>query len=158
VSSAIIMPAAIRKTLMVRATPEKAFQVFTAGFGDWWPKTHYLGSSPLKTAVIEPGVGGRWYSLHEDGAEILWGDVLAWEPPARLLLAWRITSEWAYDPNLLTEVEVRFTAIGENQTRVDFEHRGLERFGDSDAADRTRVSMDGGWGMILESFQAAANA
>jgi uncharacterized protein YndB with AHSA1/START domain len=107
--------------------------------------------------VIEPGVGGRWYGLHEDGAENLWGDVLAWEPPARLLLAWRISGQWAYDPELLTEVEVRFTAVGEDQTRVDFEHRGLERFGDSDAARQTRLSMDGGWGSILESFQAATN-
>ena len=156
-TSTTIRPAAIRKTFTVRATPEKAFRVFTAGFDGWWPKTHYIGSSPLKTAVIEPGVGGRWYGLHEDGAENLWGDVLAWEPPARLLLAWRITGQWVYDPDLLTEVEVRFTAAGEARTRVDFEHRGLERFGDSDAARQTRLSMDGGWGSILESFQAAAN-
>jgi uncharacterized protein YndB with AHSA1/START domain len=158
VSQTTIKPAAIRKVLTVRATPERAFAIFTAGFDSWWPKTHYIGSSPLKTAVIEPGVGGRWYGLHEDGAENLWGDVLVWDPPARLLLAWRITGEWAYDPNLLTEVEVRFTAIGESETRVDFEHRGLERLGDGDAAERTRLSMDGGWSSILESFQAAAGA
>jgi len=158
VSQTTIQPAAIRKTFTVRATPERAFQVFTTGFDSWWPKTHYIGSSPLKAAVLEPGVGGRWYGLHEDGSENLWGDVLAWEPPGRLLLAWRITGDWSYDPDLLTEVEVRFTALGEDLTRVDFEHRGLERFGDSDGANRTRASMDGGWGAILESFKTVASA
>ena len=138
----------------MRAPPEKAFAVFTDGFGGWWPKSHYIGDSPLTTAVIEPGVGGRWYGRHEDGHESLWGDVLAWEPPARLLLAWRISGEWVYDPQLLTEVDVRFTAVGDGQTRVDFEHRGLERFGDSEAARKTLTSMDGGWGLILDSFRA----
>lgn len=156
-SSATIKPAAIRKTFTVRATPERAFQVFTSVFDRWWPKTHYIGASPLKAAVLEPGVGGRWYGQHEDGSETLWGDVLAWEPPSRLLLAWRITGAWGYDPNLLTEVEVGFTAISETETRVDFEHRGLEHFGDTDAARTTRASMDGGWSAILESFKAVAN-
>ena len=155
--SQTITPAAIAKTLTVRATPEKAFAIFTDGFDRWWPKTHSIGDSPLKKAVLEPGVGGRWYGLHEDGGEGLWGDVLVWEPPTRLVLAWRITHQWGYDPNLLTEVEVRFTALPSGETRVDFEHRGLERFGDSDAAAQTRVSMDGGWGSILDGFKAVAD-
>ena len=152
--SQTIAPAAIKKTLTVRATPEKAFAIFTEGH--WWPKTHSIGPSPLKTAVIEPRVGGRWYGRLEDGSDALWGDVLAWEPPTRLVLAWRITAEWAYDPSLLTEIEVRFTALGDGETRVDFEHRGLERFGASEAAINARTSMDGGWGLILDSFKAAA--
>ena len=156
--SQTITPAAIRKSFTVRATPEKAFAVFTAGFDRWWPKTHSIGDSPLKTAVLEPGVGGRWYGLLEDGSENPWGEVLAWEPPTHLLLAWRISHEWGYDPNLLTEVEVRFTPLGDGETRVDFEHRGLERFGASDAASQTRTAMDGGWGMILDSFKAVADA
>jgi uncharacterized protein YndB with AHSA1/START domain len=151
--SQTITPAAIRKTLTVSATPEKAFEIFTAGFGTWWPKTHYLGSSPLVSAVIERGVGGRWYGVHENGDENPWGEVLAWDPPGHLVLAWRISKEWGYDPNLHTEVDVSFTADGEGRTRVDFEHRGLERFGDSEAANRTRASMDGGWSLILESFK-----
>jgi uncharacterized protein YndB with AHSA1/START domain len=151
--SQTITPAAIRKTLTIKATPEKAFQVFTAGFDRWWPKTHHIGASPLKTAMLESGVGGRWYGLHEDGSQSEWGDVLAWDPPNRLLLAWRITHEWGYDPNLLTEVEVRFTAVSDGETRVDFEHRGLERFGDSEAAKTVLTSMDGGWSAILDSFK-----
>ena len=156
--SQTITPAAIRKTLTVRATPEKAFQVFTAGLDRWWPRTHSIGASPLKTAIIEPGVGGRWYGLHEDGTENLWGDVLAWDPPRHLRLAWRITGEWTYDPSLLTEVDLTFTDLGQGETRVDFEHRGLERLGDGEGADRTRASMDGGWSLILDSFKAVADA
>src|SRR5258708_7056056 len=114
------------------ARGRQAWRVFGGGLDRWWPKPLYMGDSPLKTAVVGPGVGGRWYGLHEDGGERLWGEVLAWEPPTRLLLAWRISAEWAYDPNLLTEVEVRFTALPSGETRVDFEHRGLERLGDSD--------------------------
>jgi uncharacterized protein YndB with AHSA1/START domain len=151
-----IQPAAIRKSFTVRATPEKTFAVFTDGFDRWWPKSHTIGSSPLKRAVLEPGVGGRWYGLAEDGTENEWGDVLAWEPPHRLLLAWRINGQWTHDPNLHTEVEVRFTALDGGETRVDFEHRDLERLGTGPAVEQTRASMDGGWGGILEGFKAVA--
>src|ERR1700744_1523257 len=128
--SLTIRPAPIRKSLTVRATPQRAFEVFTAGFDRWWPKAHHIGASPLQKAVIEPGVGGRWYGLHEDGSEGLWGNVLVWDPPARLVLAWRITAEWRYDPALLTTVEVRFVPVGAAETRVELEHRDLEAFGD----------------------------
>ena len=156
--SLTITPAAIRKSLTVRATPEKAFRVFTNGFDTWWPRTHYIGASPLKAAILEAGAGGRWYSLHEDGSQQDWGDVLVWEPPHRLVLAWRIDHSFGYDPDLLTEVEIRFADAGDGRTRVDFEHRNLERFGDTEAARQTRTSMDGGWGMILGLFQQAAEA
>ncbi len=153
-----ITPAAIKKTFSVRATPEKAFQVFTEGFDRWWPRTHSVGDAPLKRATLEPRVGGRWYSLTEDGVEHEWGDVLAWEPPLRILLAWRLTAEFTFDPSLLTEVEVRFTALGDGETRVDLEHRGLERFGSSSQANRARSGMDEGWGVILEAYKTLASA
>lgn len=156
--SQTITPAAIRKSSTVHATPEKAFEVFTAGFHRWWPKSHSIGEAPLKMATIEPRVGGRWFSLTEDGVEHDWGEVLAWEPPSRLLLAWRLNGEFVYDPDLLTEVEVRFVAAGDGHTRVDFEHRGLERFGDSLEANAIRFGMDEGWELILDNFRAAANA
>jgi len=156
--SQTITPATIRKSFTVRATPEKAFQVFTDGFDRWWPRSHSIGDAPLKTATIEPQAGGRWYSLTEDGVEHDWGDVLAWEPPARLLLAWRLNGEFAYDPDLLTEVEVRFAPVAGGETRVDFEHRGLERLGSGAGADRIRTGMDQGWALILDSFQATVAA
>ena len=151
-----ITPAAIRRSLLVRATPERAFEVFTAGMDRWWPRQHTIGKSPLKRAVVEPFVGGRWYGEGEDGSQDEWGDVLVWDPPARLVLAWRINADWVCDPNLLTEVDLRFTPSGDGQTQVEFEHRNLERFGDSDAAVRTRGMMEGGWGSILEGFKASA--
>ncbi|MBS0333892.1 MAG: SRPBCC family protein [Proteobacteria bacterium] len=152
--SQTIKPAAIRKSFTVRAGREKAFEVFTKGFDRWWPRSHYIGPSPLREAVLEPGVGGRWFSRHEDGSEQMWGEVLVWDPPAHLVLAWRISHEWGYDPDLLTEVYVNFVEVGAGETRIDFEHRHLERFGDSEAADRTRAGMTSGWALILESFKA----
>lgn len=151
--SQTIQPAAIRKTLTVRATTQKAFSVFTEGFDRWWPRSHTIAKSPLKRAVIEPRQGGRWYGLAEDGTEADWGDVLAWEPPERLLLAWRINGQWTYDPKLLTEIEVRFTALDGGETRVDFEHRGLERMGEGAEATRAAMESPSGWGGLLEGFK-----
>jgi uncharacterized protein YndB with AHSA1/START domain len=149
-----IKPAPIRKILSLRATQQRAFDVFTGSIDRWWPKTHHIGASPLQKVVIEPSVGGRWYGLHEDGSQSPWGDVLAWDPPNRVVLAWRITADWKYDANLLTTIEVRFIALDSGETRVEFEHRDLERLGDSEAANHTRESMDGGWGQILENYTA----
>jgi len=154
--TATITPAPIRKMLEVRASPEKAFQAFTAGIDRWWPKSHTIGKAPLHKVVIEPRVGGRWYGLDVEGGEDDWGDVLAWEPPGRLVLAWRISGRWVCDPAVHTEVEVRFTDLGDGRCRVDFEHRDLQNLGEG-AAEAAR-SMDSGWGTILGLFQSVAEA
>ncbi|WP_421936845.1 SRPBCC family protein [Phenylobacterium sp.] len=156
--SQTIKPAPVRKTLTVRASPETAFKVFTEGFDRWWPRSHHIGKAELKAAFIEPRTGGRWYETCADGSECEWGDVLAWEPPTRLLLAWRLNAQWQYDPDLLTEVEVLFTAQADGQTRVDFEHRGFERMGVDGAAARAGVDSPGGWGAILAEFKRVADA
>ena len=153
--SLAIKPAPVRKTLTVAASPARAFEVFTAGFDRWWPRSHSIGDSPLKAAVIEPRKGGRWFGLLENGTEAEWGDVLAWEPPRRLVLAWRIGANWQYDPQLLTEVEVIFTPEGEG-TRVDFEHRHLERMGEGAEAVRASFDSEGGWTGLLQMFAAEA--
>ena len=144
----------IRKQLTVEAPLERAFRVFTANMGAWWPKDHHIGAAALKECVIEPRVNGRWYEVGEDGTTCDWGKVLAWEPPKRVLLAWQLNEGFKYDPTLVTEVEVTFTVLGPKQTRVDFEHRDLERFGD--AAERLRRAMGEGWGQILESYARSA--
>jgi len=151
--------APVRKSLRVAAPQATAFSVFTAGIDRWWPRQAHLGKSPLATAVIEPFVGGRWYHRCEDGSDSEVGDVLIWQPPERLVLAWRINNtcvdgNWHYDPSLVTEVEVRFIAEGAGTTRVEFEHRRLERIGEG--AEAYRAKVDGGWGGILEGFAAAA--
>jgi len=146
----------IRKQLTVEAPLDRAFRVFTANMGAWWPKDHHIGKAALKDCVIEPKVNGRWYERGEDGSECEWGKVLEWDPPRRLVLAWQLNEGFKYDPKLVTEVEVTFTLLGPKQTRVDFEHRNLERFGD--AAEQLRGSMDTGWGQILESYRRTAVA
>jgi uncharacterized protein YndB with AHSA1/START domain len=144
----------VRKSFSVNATPERAFDVFTAKFDNWWPRTHSTGDSPLKQVVLEPRVKGRWYGRLEDGTEADWGDVLAWDPPGRLVLAWRLGADFRYDPNLLTEIEVIFTQDGA-RTRVDFEHRGLERMGEKAAETRIALDSDGGWTGILKLYADA---
>ncbi len=146
----------VRKEVVVAATAERAFQVFTDGIDRWWPRQHHIGSSPLKREVLEPGVGGRWYGLSEDGTECTVGKVLAWEPPRRLVLAWQITSDWRYDPAFVTEVEVTFTAEGPKTTRVVLEHRDLHRYGLAEPGFRKSIDAPGGWGLILQSFAQTA--
>jgi uncharacterized protein YndB with AHSA1/START domain len=153
-----IRPAAIRKSLTVAASPEKAFKVFTDGFDRWWPKSHTIGKAPLAKAIIEPREGGRWYGVDENGHEDDWGEVLAWEPPGRLLLAWRINGAFTYDPNVHTEVEVRFTETAQGHTHVDFEHRHLENLGANAEHGRAMMDSPNGWGGILEGFRRVAES
>lgn len=131
--------------------------MFTGQMASWWPlATHKLGAAKAVDAVIEPRVGGRWYERGEDGSTCDWGRVLTWEPPSRLVLTWDISADWAPAPELKTEVEVRFTADGE-QTRVELEHRHLDRYGAR--ADEMRGIFDsqGGWTGILAMFAEVAS-
>jgi uncharacterized protein YndB with AHSA1/START domain len=146
----------IRKQLTVEAPAERAFRVFTANMGTWWPKEHHIGQAALKDCVIEPQVNGRWYEVDEDGGTCEWGKVATWDPPRRLVLIWQLGPDFKYDPALVTEVEVTFTTLGPKRTRVDFEHRNIERFGD--AAERLRGLMDTGWGQILASYEHTVGA
>jgi uncharacterized protein YndB with AHSA1/START domain len=141
----------VRKSIFVEASPDHAFEVFTAGIGRWWPKSHKIGPSDLDRPIIEPRSGGRWYELDVDGTECEIGKVAAWEPPTRLLLIWQLTPEFKFDPDLITEVEVLFTPE-DGGTRVDLEHRDLERMGDKAEAMRETVSGPGGWPALLQLF------
>jgi Activator of Hsp90 ATPase homolog 1-like protein len=151
-----IRPAPVRKSITVKAEAAHAFEVFTGRIGNWWPHTHTIGTSPQKNIVLEPREGGRWYEIGEDGSQCNWGKVLAWEPPTRVLLGWQINSDWKYDPDLVTEVEVTFTPLGKDLTRVDLEHRNLERFGEKVEAVRTAIDSDGGWTKIMKLYGEAA--
>ena len=149
----------ISKTVTVNASRERAFTVFTKGFNTWWPREHKLGDADLAEAVIEPRVGGRWYEHCVDGSECDWGSVLAYEPPDRVVLSWRLQGDWTIDtdPAKASEIEVRFIAEGPDQTRVELEHRHIERH---DLAEDVvkGVSQEGGWGGILERYAEAAAA
>ena len=157
-SQTTIQPAPVKKVVTVNATAEKAFKVFTDGLDRWWPRSHHIGKPEMARAVLEPRAGGRWYEIGADGSECDWGEVLAWEPPLRLMLAWRITPGWQFDPNAYSEVEVVFTPLADGTTRVDFEHRKLEGLGGDVATMRASIDSPGGWGGILEGYKAAAEA
>jgi uncharacterized protein YndB with AHSA1/START domain len=150
-----IRPSPVRKSIFVNASPEHAFDVFTSGMGRWWPKSHKIGPAELDRPVIEPRAGGRWYELDVDGSQCEIGRVEIWEPPARLVLIWQLTPEFTYDAELITEVEVTFTPEGSG-TRVDLEHRDLDRMGDKADAMRETVSGPGGWPGLLQLFADTA--
>lgn len=152
-----ISPAAVRKSIVVKAPPARAFEVFTSGMGRWWPGSHNTQASPITDVMIEPRVGGRWFSRHEDGGEADWGRVLAWEPPGRAVLGWQLNAEFQYDPDFITEVEITFTAQ-EAGTLVTLEHRNLERYGEAAERVRGMIDSDGGWGGLLQLFAAAAES
>jgi uncharacterized protein YndB with AHSA1/START domain len=134
--------AAIRKTIRVDAPPEKAFETFTRGMGDWWPGEPHTVFEDRAAVVFDEKVGGRVYERAADGREADWADVIAWEPPERFVLRWRVNPERSP-----TEVEVRFTPEG-GRTRVDLEHRGWD-----DAEGRAMY--DGGWDKVLGGYTAA---
>jgi uncharacterized protein YndB with AHSA1/START domain len=150
--------APVRKTITVAASPERAFEVFTAEFDTWWPRTHHIGTAPMKKAIVEGRAGGRCYAEQVDGTECDWGSVLVWEPPHRLVIAWQIDGRWQYEPDLAkaSEVEVRFTREADGSTRVDLEHRQFDRHGGDGAAIRAAVDAAGGWGGLLALFAAQA--
>lgn len=147
----------VRKVLDVKAPQDVAWRVFTEKIGSWWPLAHYkIGKANAVDAIIEPRVGGRWYERGEDGTTCNWGSVLAWDPPARLLLSWDINADWTYDPALKTEVEIRFVAVGPRLTRVELEHRKLDRFGDRRDQMREIFDKSGDWGQMLALFAKLA--
>jgi hypothetical protein len=148
----------IRRQIVVPASRERAFEVFTSRMTTWWPSHHHIGSAPIQEIVVEPREGGRWYTRHEDRTETSTGYVAGWDPPERLVLAWQITADWRYDPSLVTTVEVRFVEESPGRTRVELEHRDLDRYGPE--ADRMRMTFEdpGAWTGTLEAFAAGIEA
>jgi len=152
---ATITFAPIRKSVHVRTSPERAFRVFTAGMTRWWRPDHHIAATPFAEVVVEERAGGRWFERDKDGAECEWGKVLAWDPPRRLILSWQLNHEFRYDADLVTEVEIRFVPEADG-TRVELEHRNLERYGEHAAATRAAMDSDGAWTTTLRDFAAAA--
>jgi uncharacterized protein YndB with AHSA1/START domain len=155
--SSAIDPNSVRKVMNVQAPPAVAWRVFTEKLGTWWPLDRYtIGKVKAVDAIIEPQVGGRWYERGEDGSTCDWGRVLAWEPHSRLVLTWDISADWQPDPNLKTEIEVRFIPEGKERTRVELEHRHLDRFGARRDEMRRIFDTEGDWGRVLGMFARAA--
>jgi uncharacterized protein YndB with AHSA1/START domain len=150
-------PNSVRKVLSVKAPPDVAWRVFTQQLGAWWPLDNYkIGKAKAVDAVIEPREGGRWYERGDDGSTCDWGRVLAWEPPKRLVLSWDINADWQPDPNLKTEIEIRFVPEGKDGTRVELEHRHLDRYGARRDEMRRVFETEGDWGRLLQMFADTA--
>lgn len=150
-----VMIAPVRKSIRVNASPTRAFDVFTSGLGRWWPRDKGIGKMPMKAAVMEPRLGGRWYELAEDGTETNVGKIIVWEPPHRFVMTWDINSQWKPDTTIGSEIEVKFIPDGANATRVELEHRKFEQMG-AEQGETMRNAVDGGWPGMLERFKTEA--
>jgi len=145
-SDALVIEA-VRKTVTVACAVEEAFRVFTGDAMSWWPvEPHSIAGDQVAQIVFEEREGGRVYEVSASGQEAHWATVLAWEPPARLVLAWNVQERDA----IPTEVEVRFLPEGD-ATRVELEHRGWEAAGED--AETRRSNYDAGWDRVLGFFE-----
>jgi uncharacterized protein YndB with AHSA1/START domain len=144
----------ITKTIVVQAAIERAFQVFTEQFGAFKPPEHNLLGVELAETVFEPHVGGYLYDRGVDGSECRWARVLAYEPPHRVVISWDISPHWQLEPDRArtSEVEVRFTAETPERTRVQLEHRNLDRHGSGWEGLREGVAGDQGWPLYLQRY------
>lgn len=144
----------VRHAIVVEAPIERAFKVFTEDFGRFKPAEHNLLGVPIAETVFEPRVGGHLYDRGVDGSECRWARVLAWDPPNRLLMSWDISPQWRIetDPDRTSEWEVRFTAEAPDRTRVEIEHRKLERHGAGWEGVRDGVGDERGWPLYLARY------
>jgi uncharacterized protein YndB with AHSA1/START domain len=145
---------AVTTSIVVNAPIDVAFSVFTEDMESWWPPEHHLLQAPLVSMVFEAREGGRVYDVGEDGSECQWARVLVHEPPSRVVLSWDINLQWQVeaDPSRTSEVEVRFIAEEPNRTRVELEHRHLERHGEGWEGMRDAVGSPEGWDVGLQRF------
>lgn len=146
----------VRHSVVVDAPVDRAFKVFTEDFGRFKPPEHNMLGVEIAETVFETRVGGAVYDRGVDGSEFRWARVLAFEPPSRLVISWDISPTWQLetDPERTSEVEVRFVADTPGRTRVELEHRHLERHGDGWDGIRQAVDGDDGWPLYLRRYAA----
>jgi uncharacterized protein YndB with AHSA1/START domain len=144
----------IRHEVVVEAPIERAFSVFTKGFGSFKPPEHNMLGVDIAETVFELREGGHVYDRGVDGSECRWARVLAYEPPNRVVISWDISPQWQIetDPEKASEVDVRFIAEAPDRTRVELEHRNIDRHGDGWEAVREGVDGDDGWPLYLRRF------
>jgi uncharacterized protein YndB with AHSA1/START domain len=144
----------VHHQIVVDVPVERAFSVFTKDFGRFKPREHNLLGADLAETVFELHEGGHVYDRGVDGSECRWARVLAYEPPHRVVISWDISPQWQIesDPEKTSEVEVRFTPEGADRTRVELEHRHLERHGDGWEGVREGVDSADGWPLYLQRY------
>lgn len=145
---------AVRLQVVVAAPQERAFRVFTEQFDRIKPREHNMLSVPIAETVFEPRVGGRVFDRGVDGSECHWARVLAYEPPDRVVISWDISPRWQVetDRERSSEVEIRFIAEEPDRTRVELEHRHLDRHGEGWEGMREGVRDERGWPLYLGRF------
>jgi uncharacterized protein YndB with AHSA1/START domain len=148
--------AAVRKKIVVEAPIDRAFTVFTERFGDVKPVEHNLLAVDIDETRFEPRVGGHIYDRGVDGSECRWARILAFDPPHRVLFSWDISPRWQLesDPDNTSEVEVRFIAETPDRTRVELEHRNIDRHGPGWEALRDGIAGGEGWPLYLDRYAA----
>jgi uncharacterized protein YndB with AHSA1/START domain len=148
--------AVVRREIVVNAPLDKAFTVFTDRFGDFKPPEHNLLRVPIAETVFEPKVGGHIYDRGTDGSECRWARILAYDPPHRVVFSWDIGPTWQVesDPGRASEVEVTFTAETPDRTRIELEHRHIDRHGPGWESVRDGVGHDQGWPLYLDRYAA----
>ena len=158
--TASLSDAPVRRSLVVNASVEDAFDVFTEEIDTWWPRTHHIGRADMKRIAIEGRVNGRCYTEHVDGSEADWGRVLVWDPPGHLLIAWQVTHEWKHEADLsrCSEIEIHFRRIGGETTRVELEHRFFDRARIGGDAMRAAVDAPNGWNKVLGQYSDRISA
>jgi uncharacterized protein YndB with AHSA1/START domain len=151
---------AVTTTVVVDVPQARAFTVFTEEIGTWWDPTHHLlpEGTTLKEMIFEPRAGGHVYDVASDGSECRWSRVLAYDPPERVVFSWDINLRWEIESDLdrTSEIEVRFIAEAPDRTRVELEHRNLDRHGEGWEQMRAAVGSDGGWPSGMNRYAAAA--
>jgi uncharacterized protein YndB with AHSA1/START domain len=144
----------IHHEIVVQAPIARAFSVFTDDFGSFKPPEHNMLGVEIAETVFEPHAGGRVYDRGIDGSQCQWARVLAYEPPDRVVISWDISPQWQIETDLdkTSEVEVRFIAEAPERTRVELEHRNIDRHGDGWEAVRAGVDGSDGWPLYLQRF------
>jgi uncharacterized protein YndB with AHSA1/START domain len=147
----------VRTEIVVDAPIQRAFEVFTQKFDRIKPREHNMLGVDIAESVFEPRVGGRVYDRGADGSECQWARVLAFEPPDRVVFTWDINPNWQIetDPDKTSEVEVRFIAESPTRTRVELEHRNLDRHGDGWQRLGEGVRGSEGWPLYLQRYATA---
>ena len=146
----------VRRQVVVNAPQAKAFAAFTERLGEFKPPEHNLLAAPIAETVFEPRAGGHIYDRAEDGSQCRWARVLAYEPPDRVMFSWDISPQWQIEPDSdqTSEVEVRFVPEGPDRTRIELEHRHLDRHGPGWQSVAGGVGGDEGWPLYLARYAA----
>jgi uncharacterized protein YndB with AHSA1/START domain len=144
----------IRTEIVVEAPVERAFKLFVEEFDRVKPREHNMLAVDIAETVFEPRVGGHIYDRGVDGSECRWARVLAYEAPNRIVFSWDISPFWQpeTDPEKTSEVEVRFIAETPDTTRLELEHRKLDRHGDNWESLRDGVASPDGWPLYLQRY------